>query len=466
MMDKKFTLFVLMAALCCQVMNAADTFTTKGDGTTYSILKLLEISEAGVEALPDEDTSQAPPSFMLHKNITIADGDRFEMDGGIIVYFDKDIRLTIEGEGDFRPTSTSEFALSNALEETSASLHIKSQMTTEIARCIFDGIGIEVMAEGAVNVSSCSFLKHHGSTAAALFFVSAGAPATIDGCYFENCNKAAIGSAANASQPMTINDCVFINNSVANNNIPQINITAANPITIIGGTVAGNPEHTMVGGVGISNFMGYDADITIRNCQIEDNRYGIGLVGPAAKVRIENNMLINNCYETNPMNGGSGVSLYDPYQQTEAMITGNRIEGSLWGITVIGCKDVNLGRIDVPQTDEHYNPGENIFLNNGNNGELYDLYNNSANTVYAQSNKWNVSEQTQEQIETVIYHKHDNSSLGEVIYWPAATTTNIGDMSEEERSVEGNCYDLQGRKVTKQLKTKGIYIVNGKKVVR
>ena len=105
-------------------------------------------------------------------------------------------------------------------------------------------------------------------------------------------------------------------------------------------------------------------------------------------------------------------------------------------------------------------------MNNGNNGELYDLYNNSANTVYAQGNRWNVSEQTQEQIETVIYHKHDNSSLGEVIYWPAATTTNIGDMSEEERSVEGNCYDLQGRKVTKQLKTKGIYIVNGKKVVR
>ena len=462
-MNRKFTLFVLMAALFCQVMNAADTFTTKGDGTTYNILKLMDISEAGVEALPEEETSQAPPSFILHKNITIANGDRFEMDGSIIVYFDKDIRLTIEGEGDFRPTSTAKFALSNALEETSASLRIKSQMTTEIASCIFDGIGIEIMGEGAVNVSSCSFLKHHGSTAAALYFISAGAPATIEDCYFEDCQKAAIGSAANASQPMTINDCVFINNSVANNNIPQINITAANPITIIGGTVTGNPEHTMVGGIGISNFMGYDADITIRDCQVEDNRYGIGLVGPAAKIRIERNMLKNNCYETNPMNGGSGISLYDPYQQTEAILTGNHIEGSLWGVTVIGCKDVNLGRTDIPDTDECYNPGGNVFENNGNNGLLFDLYNNSINTVYAQGNMWNVAEQTQEQIETVIFHKADDSSLGEVIYWPAAITTSINEVNNRLENIS-QIYDLQGRKQTTS--QKGIHIVNGKKVVR
>ena len=255
-------------------------------------------------------------------------------------------------------------------------------------------------------------------------------------------------------------------NSAANGNIPQINITAANPLVVDDNTAEGNPENTMVGGIGISNFMGYDADITIKNCRIKDNRYGIGIVGPATKIRIENNLLIDNCHETNPMNGGSGVSLYDPYQQTEAMITGNHIKGSLWGITVIGCKDVNLGHIDVPQTDEHYNPGENVFLNNGNNGQLYDLYNNSANTVYAQGNTWNVSEQTQEQIETVIFHKADDSSLGEVIFWPAASTTNIGNMSMEERNKKESCYDLQGRKVAKQLKSKGIYIVNGKKVVR
>ena len=66
-----------------------------------------------------------------------------------------------------------------------------------------------------------------------------------------------------------------------------------------------------------------------------------------------------------------------------------------------------------------------MFEANGNNGQLYDLYNNSTITVYAQNNTWNVSQQTEEQIETVIFHKNDDPSLGEVIYMPAANTTDI-----------------------------------------
>ena len=463
MMNKRFVFLTLMAALVCQITHAVDTYTTKGDGTTYSIQTLAEINESGVIAY-DIDVDEWRTEYELQKSITIAAGDKFVMDDALVVFFNKDVCLTIEGEANFKCDEGSIF---KAFDEISgSSVRLKCNTTTEMSTCKFYTVGVEVMGEGAINMYNCYFKNHDGLTAAALYFISNGAPSIIQYCEFHSCQKAAIGSAANASRPLTIKYSIFNMNSAANGNIPQINITAANPLVVDDNTVEGNPENTMVGGIGISNFMGYDADITIKNCRIKDNRYGIGIVGPAAKIRIENNLLIDNCHETNPMNGGSGVSLYDPYQQTEAMITGNHIKGSLWGITVIGCKDVNLGRIDVPQTDEHYNPGENIFLNNGNNGELYDLYNNSANTVYAQGNRWNVSEQTQEQIETVIYHKHDNSSLGEVIYWPAATTTNIGDMSEEERSVEGNCYDLQGRKVTKQLKTKGIYIVNGKKVVR
>ena len=341
-MKRRLTLFALMAAMVCQMGQAQDVFTTKGDGTTYSIKGLAQIAEAGVESLPKDEGNAAMPKYGLTKSITIAEGDKFVMDSCIKLLFARDVHLTIEGEGDFSK-AWSVFSVYDENEQTSASLRIRNRTEMKIDQCVFWYIGVEVMGEGAVSLRSCSFLKHNGSTAAALYFITAGATATIDGCYFEDCQKAAIGSAANASQPMTINDCVIMNNSLANNNIPQINITAANPVNIIGGCVIGNTENTMVGGIGISNFMGYDADITIRDCQIEDNRYGIGLVGPAARIVLDSNMLKNNRYETNPMNGGSGISLYDPYQQTEAVITGNHIEGSLWGVTVIGCKDVNLG---------------------------------------------------------------------------------------------------------------------------
>jgi hypothetical protein len=254
---------------------------------------------------------------------------------------------------------------------------------------------VEVMGEGPVNLDNCYFAIHDGSTAAALYFMSDGAPCRIEFCDFDHCQKAAIGSAANASRPLTISHSHFMYNSAANNNIPQINITAAKPLRIEWCDVTGDPSNTMVGGIGISNFMGYDADITISCCSITNNRYGIGIVGPAAKIMFDSNTLNNNRFETNPMNGGSGISLYDPYQQTEAYIFNNRIKKSLWGVTVIGCKKVNLGWLE--QGDD-YNPGLNVFEDNGNNGQLYDLYNNSANTVYAQGNTWNVSEQTEELI--------------------------------------------------------------------
>jgi hypothetical protein len=46
-------------------------------------------------------------------------------------------------------------------------------------------------------------------------------------------------------------------------------------------------------------------------------------VGPAAHIVIEGNTLKDNCHEQNAMNGGSGISLYDPYLQTSAIIKGN-----------------------------------------------------------------------------------------------------------------------------------------------
>ena len=461
---KKLITSLLLTVLC---MTAFAQFTTAGDGKTYNIHTLAGIEGTGIVAW--ELSENEPPTYQLSQNITIANGDKFVMDDGIDLLFEKNVTLTIEGEADFNLTNGSSFdSATDYGEPLNAAVRIAGTTTTQFNKCTFYEVGLQLMSEGATNVNRCSFYCHDGSSAAALYFISAGAASTIENCYFEWCAKAAIGSAANASQPLTIKNCTFEMNSAANNNVPQINITAANPLTIEGCAINGNPVNNMVGGIGISNFMSYDADITISNCEIRDNRYGIGLVGPAANIRIKDCTLIDNRYETNPMNGGSGISLYDPYQQTKAVLSGNHIEGSLWGVTIIGCKDVNLGCLEE---GENYNPGGNVFVDNGNNDQLYDLYNNSTLTVYAQNNTWNVSEQTKEQIESVIFHKHDNPQLGEVIYMPAANTTGIDFVQRSTNNVQ-RIYDLQGRKINSQFSIlnsqlkKGLYIVNGKKVVR
>ena len=454
---KKLMTSLLLTVLCT---TAFAQFTTAGDGKTYNIQTLAGIEGTGIVAYELSDNE--PPTYQLTQSITIANGDKFVMDNGIDLLFNKDVTLTIEGEADFNLTNGSSFdSATDYGEPLNAAVRIAGTTTTQFNKCTFYEVGLQLMSEGATNVNRCIFCCHDGSSAAALYFISAGAASTIENCYFEWCAKAAIGSAANASQPLTIKNCTFEMNSAANNNVPQINITAANPLTIEGCAINGNPVNNMVGGIGISNFMGYDADITISNCEIRDNRYGIGLVGPAANIRIKDCTLVNNCYETNPMNGGSGISLYDPYQQTKAVLSGNHLEGSLWGVTIIGCKDVNLGCLEE---GENYNPGGNVFVDNGNNDQLYDLYNNSANTVYAQGNFWSVNTQDKENIETVVFHKNDNPSLGEVVFMPAGTTQGVElkMLKDQEATM---IYDLRGMKVDAKNLKKGLYIVNGKKVV-
>lgn len=443
-----------MAMTCIMAMAQ---YKTAGDGKTYTFEALAGIAESGVGIWGGSEKS----NYQLTQDITISEGDTFQLDDDVTVTFSESVTFIVEGTADFRVEHTTYF---DSGDNGGAAIRISNgEGTTEFENCSFDKVGLESMSAGALHVSHCSFLNHDGSRAAALFFISAGQESTIEHCYFEECQKAAIGSAANASQSLVIRECQLVKNSRANNNIPQINLTAAQNIEITDCEVAGDPLDTevnnMVGGIGISNFYGYaDTHLKVSGCQIAWNRYGIGTVGPVADLRIENCTLTENNHEANPMNGGSGISLYDPYLQTCAVISGCHIEGSLWGVTIIGCQDVNLGQ---PTSSAVQSPGGNVFKDNGFDGQLYDLYNNSTLTVYAQNNTWNVAEQTEEEIEKVIFHKHDNPSLGEVIFWPASTT-GISEV-KSEKSVAAPAYDLHG--LRHAVPQKGINIIHGKKVV-
>ena len=76
-----------------------------------------------------------------------------------------------------------------------------------------------------------------------------------------------------------------------------------------------------------------------------------------------------NRYATNTSNGYGGIILIDSNEKLTANVSGNYIEGCKCGVYISGCKQVNLGTADKP--------GGNIFINNGLNGKVCDLYNNS-----------------------------------------------------------------------------------------
>ena len=461
-MKKSVILMILLAALCRNV--AAVGFKTAGDGTVYSLDKLSKIEASNVYKYVDEDNGGI--IYVMYDNDTIAAGDSFVMDDGVTLQFDDEVTLVIEGRADFRLEKGSVFdsAYDASADVSPMGVNIAGcESQTEFVNCCFYFVGLKCTSPYGLSLRNCSFYNNNGAMGQATLTLGPnGAPFTIESCNFEYGKKSAIAGAANYYNPLIIKNCYFNHNALLNKNTPQLNLTVSSSVVIDDCTVTGDTDLTMVGGIGISNFSAVDGtNIIIRNCHIADNRYGIGTVGPM-NIRIEGNILENNRYETNAMNGGSGISLYDPYLKTTAVIAENIISGNLWGVTVIGCKNVNMGqpsRSDIPT------PGLNVFSNNGNGGELYDLYNNSSNTIYAQNNTWGVSEQTEEQIETVVFHKADDESLGEVIFMPAANTQGVNPPYPTTNHKLGPVYDLVGRQRLNNKSPNMINIVHGKKIL-
>ena len=165
--------------------------------------------------------------------------------------------------------------------------------------------------------------------------------------------------------------------------------------------------------------------------------------------------------------GGSGLNITCNSSGdgiiAKAYMRGNRIEGNVWGVTVIGNVDINAGKLN--RDAEDYNPGENVFIDNGNGDPYvqYDWYNNTAATSYAQGNIWSVEVQDEEHIAQVIVDKADNDQLGEVIYMPAGGSTAITEVKSDVKQTSGR-YNLLGQPVDANYR--GIVIENGKKVVK
>ena len=107
---------------------------------------------------------------------------------------------------------------------------------------------------------------------------------------------------------------------------------------------------------------------------------------------------------------------------------------------------MNFGKTDDPSAED-YNPGNNVFKNNGNGGVDYDFYNNSSNAVtcYAQGNVWNVAEQDSVSVSKVVWDKYDTATLGEVIFTSAnKTPSNVESVTQSSNNFT---YDAQACEV-------------------
>lgn len=394
-------------------MEVTETFVTDGIGATYTFADLAAIAYSGVEGGAGE--------YVMTADVTVAETDVLALGDATLVVFNDAVRLSVDGMVDFVAADNAAFVAAEGATPYPINFTGDVEGAGSFKNIELNALSIRYYGAEALTVENCVF---KGITASEPCINLGGEGlVTVSGCEFLENAYPAINGAANLQTPVIFQDNYLYKNSAVASNKPQINLTAAGDgvCKVLRNTVIGPAEITKNGGICVSNMLGLGGanNVEISGNEVSDNRYGIALYGQMNAV-INDNILKNNNYESNPMNGGSGVSLYGIGVQNVYM-SGNHIEGHFWGITNIKYyTDPNLNLGNLTEGDD-YNPGGNVFVNNGNNGALYDLYNNSTADVMAQGNTWNVDVQDEESIEGVIFHKVDSPVLGLVTFMPAAS---------------------------------------------
>lgn len=231
--------------------------------------------------------------------------------------------------------------------------------------------------------------------------------------------RAAIAAGANvSSSPKIINNLIY-ENDLENYNTPQINLGAASslPVIIRGNIIRGGIA-TNSGGISVLP-VGTVPFILIENNIIKNNRYGIAMQGSNINAYIVNNIIDSNNIQGLPLLGGSGLN-FNGTSTLQAIVSRNKIRWNLWGITIQNTAKPNFGNLNNLDTTDI---GLNWIYNNSHNDTIFDLYNNTPDSIWAENNWWGTT--ILDSVEAHIFHKPDNPSLGFVDYIPIRLTTEV-----------------------------------------
>ncbi len=393
--------FILFAV----AFSFAQDYTTPNTGVIWTLDDIAAASPGTITVVGD--------AYTLLGNLTIAESDTVIIDSDLTLSIDADLLITVFGTFTVDSNEVTITAVDENAPYEGLRFEELSVINIQNATIQYGG-GLRVLTETFTLNNSTLTNNVSGATTGAVISLSRGMPQITNNTITFN-ELPAIGSAANSQVSAYIFNNYIEGNNQANNNRPQINMgttMASEPLQIIQNSIIGDPALDMTGGIAIANFVGGSINVIMDDNIIRNNRYGMTIVGPADSALLRNNIFEDNNTQGDPNLGGSGISLNTSSGVMQVIASGNEFRRNLWGITVIGTASINLG-------DDVDNPGMNIFSENGNGGELYAIYNNTANTLMSKHNCWIEGQQsTAEQVEDVIFHVVDDPTLGEVVFDP------------------------------------------------
>ena len=447
---KKFLPILLLIIGLTTSLNAQ--WVSPGNGTTYTMPDLVEVSNGVV--------TNDNYNYYIHSDLTISENDVLRIDGNVTRIDAPGVLITINGS--MVCVNDARVKLYGT-EQDHFSMRFENATNCNIKKMYFsDGAGIKLI-ESDVTFDDVKFVYFTRDYCNAVIDIFNCDP-TIKNCYFMLNEGAAISSPANGQASPQILNCQLDTN-VDGINSPQINLGPGGNDTI---RIIGNEIYTImaswyVGGVSVADLMGVGSTkVLLKDNIIREGRYGYNQQGATISSVIEGNQFLNNNHEDNPMNGGSGISIYGSTVNNKAILRNNIITGNLWGITAIYLHNIDLG------TEDDW--GYNEIHDNGNGGAVYDLYNNSACDIMAVGNDWGTIKP--EHIEDHIVHQVDDPSFGLVTFIPFVG----GDTAIEEITVADEDIDLSkaviytvtGQRINHESLKPGIYVVitqNGAKKI-
>lgn len=445
---KRLCLLIAFITGLVSAINAQ--WVSPGNGTTYTFPDLVDVTE-GVVTIGEN-------GFVINADLTISTNDVLKIDDQVARIDVAEVLVTINGS--MVCTNNNRVKFYGLNETQHFSMRFENATGCNIKKMYFsDGAGIKVI-ESDVTFDDVKFVYFTRDYSNAVIDIMNCDP-TIKDCYFMLNQGAAISSPANGEASPQILNCDFDTNVTDNVNTPQINLGPGGNDTI---RIVGNEIYTImatwhVGGISVADLMGVGSTkVLLKDNIIRENRYGYNQQGATISSVIESNQFIDNYHESNPMNGGSGISIYGTTTDNKAVLRNNVITGNLWGITAIYMHDIDLG------TEDDW--GRNEIHDNVNSGNVYDLYNNSACDISAIGNYWGTT--VYDYIESQIYHQVDDPSLGLVTFYPYVGSEGVEEVYEGNMLKDNRFYTVEGRCLGSKLPEnyKGVYILNGKKYIQ
>lgn len=369
--------------------------------------------------------------YLIAENITVAATDTLREMSSVIVKVAQGVEVNIEGGFILSNTDGITFTWANEGNHYEG-FRFEDGSVIDVEYVTFEyGGGLRVLTE-SFNMRNCSvsYQETLSSTGGAIG-LSSGKPEIVN-CHFISNVSAAINSSANISVAPIIENCTFQFNGTGVINKSQINLgpSGADTTYIRGNVIEGHPDNVLSGGVAFTSLVGVEAHAVIEENEVFNNRYGIAVVGGNLNTLIRGNVIYDNNIQNDPMLGGSGINL-NSGGSNYAVVSENTITGNLWGMTMQGSSTANLG----DTTETNFNIGLNVFENNGNNGEIYALFNNTPNDIMAMNNCWDGLNNvlTEADAEALISHEVDDPSLGLVTFMPLGFCGTVG-IEETENS--------------------------------